>query len=73
MLELIAQYQAEINQFQSVKPEEIEQFRIKFLGTKGLLKALFDDFKNVPAEQKKEVGQRLNELKTQFSISKNLT
>jgi phenylalanyl-tRNA synthetase alpha chain len=64
MLELIAQYQAEINQFQSVKPEEIEQFRIKFLGTKGLLKALFDDFKNVPVEQKKEVGQRLNELKT---------
>jgi phenylalanyl-tRNA synthetase alpha chain len=45
MLELIAQYQVEIAQFQSVKADEIEQFRIKYLGTKGLLKTLFEDFK----------------------------
>lgn len=63
MLELIAQYQIEVSSFQSEKADEIEQFRIKFLGTKGLLKSLFDDFKNVPIDQKKEVGQRLNELK----------
>jgi len=65
MLELIAQYQVEIAQFQSVKADEIEQFRIKYLGTKGLLKTLFEDFKNVPNDQKKEVGQRLNELKNE--------
>lgn len=65
MLELIAKYQTEIDQFQSVKAEEIEQFRIKFLGSKGLLKTLFEDFKNVPNEQKKEVGQKLNVLKNE--------
>jgi len=63
MLELITQYQTEINSFQSGNADEIEQFRIKFLGTKGLIKSLFDDFKNVPNEQKKEVGQLLNQLK----------
>lgn len=63
MLEQITRLQAEIQAFQSAKAEEIEQFRIKFIGTKGVIKALFDDFKNVPAELKKEVGQRLNELK----------
>lgn len=65
MLELIKQYKAEIAQFQSVKPDEIEQFRIKFLGTKGLIKMLFEDFKNVSNDQKKEVGQLLNELKNE--------
>jgi phenylalanyl-tRNA synthetase alpha chain len=65
MLELIAQYRTEITQFQSSKADEIEQFRIKYLGTKGLLKSLFEDFKNVPNEQKKEVGQQLNELKNE--------
>lgn len=65
MLELISQYQVEIAQFQSVKADEIEQFRIKYLGTKGLLKTLFEDFKNVPNDQKKEVGQKLNELKNE--------
>jgi len=65
MLELIKQYKVEIAQFQSVKPDEIEQFRIKFLGTKGLIKTLFEDFKNVSNDQKKEVGQQLNVLKNE--------
>jgi phenylalanyl-tRNA synthetase alpha chain len=43
--------------------EEIEQFRIKYLGKKGILAELFGDFKLVPAEEKKEVGQKINELK----------
>lgn len=63
MLEHITRLQSEIQAFQSAKADEIEQFRIKFIGTKGVIKSLFDDFKNVPAELKKEVGQRLNELK----------
>ena len=43
--------------------EELEAFRIKYLSKKGLVSLLFEDFRNVPAEQKKEVGQKLNILK----------
>jgi phenylalanyl-tRNA synthetase alpha chain len=43
--------------------EELEMFRIKYLSKKGLVSILFDDFRNVPAEQKKEIGQKLNILK----------
>ena len=43
--------------------EEIEQFRIKYLGKKGILTDLFRNFKEVPVEQKKEMGQKINELK----------
>ena len=65
MLETIQLYTNEIRQFQSAKADEIEQFRIKFLGSKGLIKLLFEEFKNVPNEQKKQVGQLLNELKNE--------
>ena len=44
--------------------EEVEQFRIKHLSKKGTIAALFDQFKAVPAEQKKDIGKALNELKT---------
>jgi phenylalanyl-tRNA synthetase alpha chain len=44
--------------------EELEAFRIKYLGTKGLLKQIMGEMKNVPVEQKKEAGQLLNEFKT---------
>ena len=43
--------------------EELETFRIKYLGTKGLLKSIMGEMKNVPVEQKKEAGQLLNEFK----------
>jgi phenylalanyl-tRNA synthetase alpha chain len=43
--------------------EELEMFRIKYLSKRGLVSILFDDFRNVPAEQKKEIGQKLNILK----------
>lgn len=43
--------------------EEIEAFRIKFLGTKGLLKGIMGEMRHVAAEQKKEAGQLLNDLK----------
>lgn len=63
MLEKILTYQEDIKAFQSTQKPEIEQFRIKYIGSKGLIKSLFADFKNVPNEQKKEVGQALNQLK----------
>ena len=45
------------------KLAEIEQFRIKYLGKKGIISELFEQFKSLPADQKKETGQALNRLK----------
>ncbi|PIE99229.1 MAG: phenylalanine--tRNA ligase subunit alpha [Polaribacter sp.] len=53
----------EVNAFSGANLEEIEAFRIKYLGSKGILKNLFAEFKNVPNEQKKEFGQSINQLK----------
>lgn len=44
-------------------PEQLESFRIKYLGTKGLLKSVFGEMKSVPPDQKKEAGQVLNAFK----------
>lgn len=43
--------------------EQLEEFRLKYLAKKGALAALFDDFKNIANEERKEVGKNLNELK----------
>lgn len=42
----------------------VEQFRVKYLGKKGVISELFEQFKTIPNEQKKEMGQLLNQLKT---------
>ncbi|MBS9774560.1 MAG: phenylalanine--tRNA ligase subunit alpha [Tenacibaculum sp.] len=63
MLERVKKLIEEVNSFNSTNVDEIETFRIKFLGSKGLLKELFAEFKNVPNEQKKEFGQTINTLK----------
>ena len=42
---------------------EVEQLRIKYLSKKGEINALMADFRNVPGDQKKEVGIKINELK----------
>ncbi|MFA4864663.1 MAG: phenylalanine--tRNA ligase subunit alpha, partial [Bacteroidales bacterium] len=72
MQELISQYLAEIGQFSTQNAEELEQFRIKFLSKKGLIPDLFEDFKNVPPEQRREVGQALNDLKNKAQDKVNL-
>ena len=54
---------AEIQQFTTKSESEIEEFRIRFLGSKGLLKQLFGEFKTVEASQKREIGQALNDLR----------
>src|SRR5690606_27026992 len=46
------------------KLEELESLRNKFLSKKGEVSALFNDFKQIPNEEKREIGQLLNELKT---------
>jgi len=45
--------------------EELEQFRIKYIGKKGLIPALFEAFRQLPPEEKKDTGQLVNTLKTQ--------
>ena len=64
MIDQIKKHIEEVNAFQADNKEKIEEFRIKFLGSKGLLKELFAEFKNVPNEMKKEFGQVINQLKT---------
>ena len=59
----IKQIIKEAEEFTAHTKEEVEAFRIKFLGKKGLLNEFFAEFKNVPADQKKEFGQQINLLK----------
>ncbi|MEJ5964370.1 phenylalanine--tRNA ligase subunit alpha [Pedobacter immunditicola] len=61
--EKITQYTAEINAFSTANADELEQFRIKFLGTKGIIKDIFDEFKAVSPEEKRTLGKVLNEFK----------
>lgn len=63
MKEKIQQLLAEIQSFSTNNPQELEEFRIKFLGKKGLVIELFTEFKNVAPEERKEFGQLLNDLK----------
>jgi len=69
MLQSIEKIFEEARCFNASSREEIENFRIKYLGKKGILADLFNEFRNIPAEQKKEVGQKINELK-QFIASR---
>lgn len=59
----ITQYTTEINAFSTDSADELEQFRIKFLGTKGIIKDIFDEFKAVSPEEKRVLGKVLNEFK----------
>ena len=64
MIDTIKEHIAEVEKFSSTSIEEIEAFRIKYLGKKGLLNSFFAEFKNVPNEQKKDFGKVVNQLKT---------
>lgn len=63
MQDKINQYTADIKAFVTTKADELEAFRIKYLGTKGLVKDLFEDFKTVSTEEKRTFGKVLNEFK----------
>jgi phenylalanyl-tRNA synthetase alpha chain len=63
MLEKINILLAEVEEFAAQSKEHVEEYRIKWLSKKGQVTALFDDFKAVAPEIKREVGQKLNELK----------
>lgn len=63
LLEKIDNLLKEVNQLSAKNTEEVEQFRLRFLSRKGEIAALMSEFRNVAANQKKEVGIRINELK----------
>ena len=64
MLQKIADLRAEIEAATAADAAEVEALRIKYLSKKGLVSALMNDFRSVPAEDKRAVGQAINELKT---------
>ena len=64
MIDKINQLKAEIEAVTAANIDEVEALRIKYLSKKGAITSLMQDFRTVPAEQKRELGQKLNELKT---------
>ena len=63
MKDKIKQLLDEVSRLTASNSDELEVLRIKYLSKKGEISRLFDDFRNVPNEEKKEVGQLLNQLK----------
>ena len=63
MIAKIEQLLSEVEAMKADSAEELEALRIKYLSKKGAINELMADFRNVPAEHKKEVGIKLNELK----------
>ncbi|MBO4541748.1 MAG: phenylalanine--tRNA ligase subunit alpha [Bacteroidales bacterium] len=63
MNDKLTQLCKEIEKFQTENLEELDRFRLKFLGKKGELTTLFDDIRSIPAEERKTFGQNVNHLK----------
>ena len=63
MIDKIKQHIEEAKAYNDKNKEALENFRIKYLGSKGLLKELYNELKNIPNEQKKDFGQVINTLK----------
>lgn len=63
MIKKIEELLVQIESFRPEKLAEIEEFRIRMMGKKGEITTLFEEFKQVSAEQKRELGQKINVLK----------
>ncbi|MGC9470430.1 MAG: phenylalanine--tRNA ligase subunit alpha [Bacteroidales bacterium] len=63
MKELIRKYLQEASRFEAAGPDELEAYRIKYLGKKGIIPDLFSRFRNLDPSEKKETGKLINELK----------
>ena len=63
MKEIIKEHLHEIEKFSAKALTDLEEFRIKYLGKKGLLNDFFEEFKTIPPAEKKEIGQLINQLK----------
>ena len=64
MIDKIEALYKEVEAANATTPTEVEEFRIKYLSKKGILSSLMEEFRTVPSEQKRELGQKLNQLKT---------
>ena len=64
MIDRIKALKAEIEGLSASNAEEVEALRLKYLSKKGIIGQLMADFRNVPAEDKRTVGQAINEVKT---------
>jgi phenylalanyl-tRNA synthetase alpha chain len=63
LLKLVENSKEEIKSFSSTDKNPAEAFRIRFLGSKGLIKSLMGEMKNIPAKDRKQIGLVLNDLK----------
>jgi phenylalanyl-tRNA synthetase alpha chain len=63
LLQQLEAYKSEIASATAADEKQLEEFRIKYLGTKGLVKSVMGEMKNVPVDKKKEFGQILNDFK----------
>ena len=67
MADTVKQLYEEIEGFHTEVFEDLDKFRLKFLGKKGVLTVLFEDIKNIPPEQRKDFGRDINILKTKVT------
>jgi phenylalanyl-tRNA synthetase alpha chain len=65
MKEKVDKIRKEIASFQAETQEAVEEFRLKYLSKKGIISGLFNDFRQISPEEKREMGQLLNQLKVQ--------
>lgn len=63
MLTKIESLKNEVDGISVTNKEQVEEFRLKYLSKKGILSTLMEEFRTVPGDQKREIGQKLNELK----------
>tara|TARA_B100000768_G_scaffold98779_1_gene92074 strand:- start:1112 stop:2131 length:1020 start_codon:yes stop_codon:yes gene_type:complete len=63
MIKDVEEHLLKVSTFSAESQEQLEQFRLDYLGKKGVMNQLFASFKAVPNDQKKEFGQILNQLK----------
>jgi len=63
LLSKIEAYRKEIGDYEIKNPQQLEEFRIRYLGTRGLVKSLMGEMKSVPNEKKKAFGQVMNDFK----------
>ncbi len=68
LFEKIAALSAQVEQEIATTPEQVEAFRIKYIGAKGEVKILMEEMRNVPNDQKRAFGQAMNALKTQAEV-----
>lgn len=62
-IEQLRAYKKEIDNTVPLTADELEQFRIRFLGSKNVLKPLFSEIQNIPPDQRKGFGQQINAIK----------